>query len=296
MNGAVAVLGPGAVGGALAVRLALARNRVICVARPSLIPRLWYAGLTLESDGTTLAARPEAVERLEQPVSLLLVTVKAPALDEALDRIDPAAISDAVVLPLLNGLEHMEPLRARFDGHVAAGSISRFIAYRAGPVQVVQTSPTAVVKMASTDVPDAKLERVAELLRLAKIEAWVEEDEKRVLWEKAARLSVLSAATVATGRTMGELRDDPRWRPRLENAIEEACAVAEADGVPLRVGSQWAIIDELPREFTTSTARDAAVDRTSELDAIAGAVLRAGERLGVPCPTLSEIVADARGR
>ena len=70
-------------------------------------------------------------------------------------------------------------------------------------------------------------------------------------------------------------------------------AVAEADGVPLRIASQWAIIDQLPDDLTTSAARDIAAGRRSELDAIVGAVLRAGERLGVQCPTLAELAANA---
>jgi 2-dehydropantoate 2-reductase len=74
----------------------------------------------------------------------------------------------------------------------------------------------------------------------------------------------------------------------------EACAVAEADGVGLRASAQWAIIDEMADETTTSAARDVATGRRSELDAILGAVLRAADRLDVPCPTLRAL-ADSAG-
>jgi 2-dehydropantoate 2-reductase len=293
MRISVAILGPGAVGGSLAVRLVGGGIHTICVARPDTVGLMALAGIALEiQGGEALTVRPECSERLTQPVSLLLVTVKAPYLEEALERIDPAAVEKGVVLPLLNGLEHMELLRERFDGRVAAGSISRFEAYRVGRMQIVQTTPSAVITIASDDLSARELERAAGIFRMVGIETKIEDDERRVLWRKTARLAVLSAATALTRRPIGELRDDLVWRPRLEAAISEACAVAAADGVNLLPSSQWSMIAAMDHDLTTSTARDVAAGRPSELDAIAGSVLRAGERLGVPCPVLSELVAE----
>jgi 2-dehydropantoate 2-reductase len=293
MNRTVAVLGPGAVGGSLAVRLALAGVRTICVARPETVGIIALSGLVVETRDGTLSARTEVAEELSQPVGLLLVTVKAPALEGALERVDPAAVAEGVVLPLLNGLEHLELLRARFDGRVAAGSISHFQAYRAGRVQIIEATPSPVITIASEELPRSHVERVADLLRQARVDVRVGQSEKRVLWHKAARIAALAGATAATGRTIGELRSEGAWRERLQHAIAEACAVAEADGVQLRVAAQWEIIDEMADETTTSAARDVAAGRRSELDAILGSVLRAGERLGVPTPTLSGLAASA---
>ncbi len=293
MNRTVAVLGPGAVGGALAVRLCLAHVPTICICRSETAVAMQYAGLTLEFQGKTLAAHPHAVDRLEEPVALLLVTVKAPSLEEALDRIDPATVADGAVLPLMNGLEHMEPLREHFGSRLVAGSLSHFQAYRVGRVQIVETIASPIVTMASDDLDQGALEDVAALLRNARAEVRIAQSEKRVLWHKLVRIAPLAAAMAATGRSIGQLRDDPEWRSRLGEAIGEACAVAEADGVPLRVASQWAIIDQLPDDLTTSAAQDIAAGRRSELDAIVGAVLRAGERLGVSCPTLAGLAVQA---
>ena len=105
----------------------------------------------------------------------------------------------------------------------------------------------------------------------------VGQNEKRVLWHKLARIAPLAAATAATGRSVGELRDDAAWRPRLEGGIAEACSIAQADGVGLQASAQWAIIDEMADETTTSAARDVADGRRSELDAIVGSVLRAAD-------------------
>jgi 2-dehydropantoate 2-reductase len=293
MTGTVAVLGPGAVGGSLAVRLSLAGVHTICVGHAEAATLIALAGLVVESRNGTLTARPESSERLSKPAALLLVTVKAPMLEEAIERVDPASVSEGVVVPLLNGLEHMELLRARFGDRVAAGSISHFQAYRAGRVQIIEATPSPVISMASASMPRGELESVAELLRRARLDVRVGQDEKRVLWHKLARIAPLAAATAASGRTVGELRDDPSWRPRLDSGIVEACAVALADGVALRPSAQWAIIDEMADETTTSAARDVAAGRGSELDAIVGGVLRVADRLGVPCPTLTGLAAAA---
>ena len=293
MNTTAAVLGPGAVGGSLAVRLSNAGVPVICVAHPEAAGLIALAGLVVESPEGTLNARMEVVEQLVKPVGLLLVTVKAPALEDAIQRVDPEAVSGGVVIPLLNGLEHMETLRDRFGDRVAAGSISHFQAYRAGRVQIIEATASPVVTVASDTLPRGEVEQVADVLRQARLDVRVGQSEKRVLWHKLARIAPLAAASAVTGKTVGELRDDPAWRPRLDSAITEACAVAEADGVPLRPSAQWTIIDELADETKPSAARDVAAGRRSELDAIVGSVLRAAKRLDVPCPALTELAGAA---
>jgi len=288
-----AVLGPGAVGGSLAVRLANSGVQVVCVAHPEAVGLIALAGLVVESPEGTLTARVEVVEQLAKPVDLLLVTVKAPVLDDAVGRVDPSAVERGVVVPLLNGLEHMDVLKARFDGRVAAGSISHFQAYRAGRVQIIEATVAPVITIASESLSRGEVEAAADLLRRGRIDVRVGQTEKRVLWHKLARIAPLAAVTSVSGRTVGELRIDPAWRQRLDSAIVEACAVAEADGVSLRPAAQWAIIEEMADETTTSAARDVAAGRRSELDALLGSVLRAGERLDVPCPTLTELAAAA---
>jgi 2-dehydropantoate 2-reductase len=293
MNNTAGVLGPGAVGGSLAVRLANANVNVVCVTHPEAVGIIALAGLVVESPEGTLSARVEVVERLTKPVDLLLVTVKAPGLADAIERIDPSAVTSGVVVPLLNGIEHMEPLRARFDGRVAAGTISHFQAYRPGRVQIIEATPSPVITIASDTLSRTEVERAADMLRRARIDVRVGQSEKRVLWHKLARIAALAAATSVSGKTVGELRADPKWRAKLEGGIVEACAVAEADGVSLRPAAQFAIIEEMADETTTSAARDVVAGRRSELDALLGGVLRAADRLGVPCPTLTELAAAA---
>jgi 2-dehydropantoate 2-reductase len=107
------------------------------------------------------------------------------------------------------------------------------------------------------------------------------------------RLAPLAAATAITQQTLGALRSDDAWRSTIEAAVTEACAVAAADGVTLNEAAQWEILDTMPASVTTSTARDTAAGRPTELDAILGAVVRAGKRLDVATPTLDRLLAEA---
>jgi 2-dehydropantoate 2-reductase len=231
-------------------------------------------------------ARAEATTELREPVELLLVTVKAPSLEDALERVQAPA---QTAIPLLNGIEHMQTLRDRLPGSdVVAGSIGWIEAWLERPGTVVQNTPHVVMTVAS----DAD-ETSVDVLRQSGAGVRVNGSEAAVLWHKLARQAPVAAATTASQRPIGELRSDPEWRPRLEQAIQEACAVAAADGVPLDPGAQWEIIESMPPKLTSSTARDVAAGRPSELDAITGAAVRAAQRLDVPAPTLAGLLAAA---
>ena len=285
-QGTVAVLGPGAVGGVLAVGLVRAGVRVVCLARPDTADLITSQGLSLRHGEKVQTAHPEATSELREPVDLLLVTVKAPALEDALGRVQAPP---ETVIPLLNGIEHMQTIRSVLtESVVVAGSIGLIEAYLERPGTIVQNTPAVVVTLAG-DAESA----TAELLGRSGAEVRVNGSESQVLWEKLARQAPVAAATALTQRPIGELRSDPEWRPRLEEAVAETCAVAAREGVSLTPKAQWEIIDAMPPRLTSSTARDVAAGRPSELDAITGAAVRAGRRNGVPMPALEQLLAEA---
>jgi 2-dehydropantoate 2-reductase len=257
--------------------MALAGERVVCVARPETAAAIAAEGLTLVTDDGEHTEQLEATERLEEPVDLLLVAVKAYGLDDGISHI---RTEPGLVLPLLNGLEHMDVLRAHF-ANVVAAAIGHFEGYRESPTRIIQQTP-GLVNVAAPEAPE-QLERAGVATRAGGT-------EKDVLWEKLARQSPIAVLTSVAGETIGELRTGRR----LRLAIEEACAVATADGARTTVDEQWAIIESLPDWATSSTERDVTAGRPSELDAIGGAVVRAGRRLGIPTPTLEDALAQCQ--
>ena len=198
VTGRIAVLGLGGIGGLLA-----ARTGALCVGSERTVDAIGERGLRLVQGGETTHARLEAVTRLDTPVALLVVAVKSYHLDGALDRVAPEALDGAMILPLQNGLEHVAAIRARVEGahhrpSVAAGSIGHVSASSPEPGLVVQETRTAArISAASHELEAAELAERLAPLAVPGIEVVVGDDEGAVLWEKAARLSVLAAATVA---------------------------------------------------------------------------------------------------
>jgi 2-dehydropantoate 2-reductase len=292
----IAVLGPGGVGGLLAGALERAGEETIVIARESTAQAIAEEGLRVGS--VTLGEfieRPRTATRLQEPVDALIVATKAAGLESALQRI---AVEPPLVLPLLNGLDHLALLRERFAPETVLAGTIRVEADRPEPGVVVHTSPFLLVEMASRyESARAGMEALAGVLGEAGVKArgeWPisQRSEAQVMWSKLVRLNALACTTSAYDKLLGEIRSTPELRADLLGAIEESCAAGQAEGAG-DVNPQKAI-DELERAHETlgsSMQRDIAAGREPEVDAIPGSVLRAAERHGLQCPTIERLVA-----
>jgi len=286
----IAVLGPGGVGGLLAGLLERSGNEVTVVAREATAELITRQGIHVSSvTFGDFIARPRAVARLQGETEALIVATKWPGLAPALERI---ATEPPLVLPQLNGLDHIAVLRERFaPSSVLAGSI-RVEADRPEPGVVVHTSPFLLVSMASSDPQmHAPMEQFAQVLGDAGVKCRVSDSEAQVMWSKLVRLNALACTTSAYDKLLGEIRDTPELRRDLVGAMEEASAVAQAEGAP-DVDAARAIkeLDDAHATLGSSMQRDIAAGRVPELDAIPGSVLRAGARHGIECPTIQRLV------
>jgi 2-dehydropantoate 2-reductase len=294
----VAVLGPGGVGGLVAGALHRAGTPVVVVARESTAAAIAERGLSVRSvTFGEILARPRVLTRLDEPVDALIVATKASGLAPALERI---AAPPRLVLPLLNGLDHIALLRERFaPGSVLAGAI-RVEADRPAPGRIVHTSPFLLVQVACRD-PSARagMQMLADELSRAGVRARVLDSEAQVMWAKLVRLNALACTTSAFDKPLGEIRAIPRLRADLIGAIDEGCAVGRAEGA--KDVDPATALNELNRAHATlgsSMQRDIAAGRAPELDAIAGSVLRAAARHRLQCPTierLTEMIAARAG-
>ena len=128
------------------------------------------------------------------------------------------------------------------------------------------------------------------------IPARLERSEAQALWSKLVRLNALALTTSASDRAIGFIRSDPHWREQLEGAIDEAVAAARAEGAELTRDTPLGELLEAHAELGSSMQRDIAAGRPPELDAIAGSVLRAGERNGLAMPTITRLAAAVAAR
>ena len=282
----IAVLGPGGVGGYVAAALARAGTDVVVVAREETAEHIAAEGIHLDSVRLgRFTVHPRATARLDEAVDVAVIAVKAPSLGEALDRI---AWTPGVVIPLLNGFEHMERVAERFPDAVA-GSI-RIASERTAPGRIVHTSPATRIELAGA-------EPFTHALREAEIPARVVDSAADLLWSKLVRLNPLALSTAAADAPIGVVWSHPRRRLLLEGAVDEAAAVAAAEGANVEPGETLEELAKLDPQQTSSLHRDLlARATTNELDAIGGAVARAGARHGIPTPSILELIDEIRAR
>jgi 2-dehydropantoate 2-reductase len=291
----IAVLGPGGVGGLLAGALSRAGERVTVVAHEPTAAVIAAEGIRIDSvTFGQLTARPSVVAQLREPADVLLVATKAAGLDAALERIE---IEPPLVLPLLNGLDHIAALRRRFPADaVLAGSI-RVEADRPAPGVVVHTSPFLLVSMASAHpAMAAPMRALADRLIAAGVPSEVLDSEPQVMWSKLVRLNALACTTSAYDKLLGEIRSTPALRADLVGAMEEAAAAGRAEGADVDAERAIAELDRAHETLGSSMQRDIRAGRPPELDAIPGSVLRAAARHGLACPTIERLVAMISAR
>ena len=283
-----AILGVGGVGGLVGGALAQAGQPVLLILRPE-TRETYPGGLHVESRllGEFDVDVPAAV-RLDRQVDVLWVTVKAMQLDDALLMAAPAVAGEALVVPLLNGIDHMARLRAAFDELVVAGAI-RVESERVGPGHIVHTSPFAAIDLAPPPALWGQVELLAAEVRSAGLGCTVRDSEAAVLWGKLSILAPLALATTSAAAPVGAVREDAELRNLMLSCAREVCAVAESEGARLDPALPVQALLGLPDGMRSSMQKDVAAGRPPELDAIAGPVLRRGERLGTPTPATAEL-------
>jgi 2-dehydropantoate 2-reductase len=293
----VAVLGPGGTGGLLAALLSRAGHRVLCLAQDSTADALRRGGITVRSPQFgEFTASVEADTELREPVTACLVAVKHTALEAALTRVPPAALGDALLVPLLNGVEHPAALRARYRPDRVAPAVIRVESSRTAPGVIEHGSPFTEIDLAGDGVPRARLEALAATLTAAGPTARVAGDETAALWAKMAFLAPFALLTTRYGLPLGEART--RHREELQALVAETAAVSRACGAGADPDEALARYDAFPPAAKSSMQRDAEAGRPLELDAIGGALLRAAGRHGVPAPVTARLVREiqAAGR
>jgi 2-dehydropantoate 2-reductase len=291
----VAVLGPGGVGGLLAALLARRGDQVTCLAPPATAAHLAASGLELRSAAFGDArVAVEAASRLEHPVDALLVTVKAAQLEAAVEAVPAEALGDGLVVPFLNGIDHVAWLRGRYPpDQVVAGTI-RVESTRVAPGVIEHASPFAVVELAAGKAPRGRVEELGARLAETGLEVTVRDDEATTLWSKLAVLAPIALVTTAAEAPFGEARAR-RWEEAVAVA-HEIVAAARADGVELDEAAIVGVLDRIPDGMRSSMQKDAAAGRPIELDAIGGTILRAADRAGTDAPVTARLVADLRER
>ena len=271
-----AILGVGGIGGLIGGALARAGADVVLIMRPETLADYGGRLVGRERRARRLRGRSAGRGAARSTVDVLWVTPKAPALESALALAPPERVGEAVVIPFLNGVDHVALLRERY-ANVVAGAI-RVESERAATAHIRQLSPFLLVDLSGA-------EDVAAELQAAGLDTRVRPDEVSLLWDKLAVLAPFALATTALDGPLGAVREDERFR----GCQEEVAAVARAVGAHIDAELLRTLMASAPAETRSSMQKDVEAGREPELDAIAGPILRGGLQHGIPVPNTDEL-------
>ena len=283
-----AILGVGAIGGLVGTVLSSLGEEVTVVVRPEKL-RDYPDHLTLERPSGSLTAPAKAVATLTRPVDLLWITTKTYQLQAALDAVQ---VWPGCVVPLLNGVDHVAVLRARFGRERVAPATIAVEAERIAAGRFIQRSPFVRFNLAASLEPllGSIVARLGDLGFNCQFIA----NEQTLLWGKLCFLAPLALVTSASGTNVGEILADAAWKQKLSSALAEACAVAKASGAEVDARQLQGVFDGVPPGMRSSMQKDLAAGRQLELDAIAGPIVSGGERYGIDISTTVLLVAAIR--
>ena len=286
-------LGAGGVGGYFGARLIEAGVDVSFLVRPARASMLTAQGLRIVSPHGDLKLQVKCVSRetVAPDCDLVLVAPKAYDLADALDAVAPAMGPDTFVLPLLNGLAHIDVLDACFGADRVIGGVAHIVATLSADGSIKQLNPIHTLTAGGRNA--ATQQAAADFIALcghAKFDAALSPDILSALWDKWAFLATLAAATTLTQGAIGQVMDTTHGESLLRRLYAEGLAVAERSGALVSEAAQTRALDRLTQHGSTMTAsmlRDLQAGLRTEHDHVLGDLVQRAQRHGVDTPLLA---------
>jgi 2-dehydropantoate 2-reductase len=228
-----------------------------------------------------------------QPTDVLWLTVKATQLESALGSIrDPKSVG--AMVPLLNGLDHIELLRSKFGADRVIPATIGGEMERVSPGHFVHRSPFAILNILATG--RALLQSVCERLRGIGFICNFMDDETTLMWSKLVFLAPIALTTSAFDKTVGEVEADPKAWAQFEACVRETAAAGKAEGANLDPETVLKLVKGAPFAMRSSMQKDVAAGLPPELDAIGGAILRAAKQHGLDAAITKNLMAQIECR
>jgi 2-dehydropantoate 2-reductase len=305
----ILVLGAGAIGGYFGGRLVQAGGDVTFLVRERRASQLAQRGLVVKSPHGDFTVPVRTVLRADArpDFDLVLLTCKAYDLGDAIESIRPAVGPSATIVPLLNGVAHIERLGDTFGtARVAGGScaIPATLTPEGDVVQLGTFHRIVFGPLAGTSA-DArpKLEALRDAYARTPVPVELAADAMQALWEKFVGLATLAAMTCLMRAPVGTILSTDDGEALMREAFEACLATARAAGYPPRdpaIASFRGMLSDRTSTLTASMLRDLEGGGRTEADHIVGDMLRRARAAGVdPGPlraAWSHLQAYERGR
>jgi 2-dehydropantoate 2-reductase len=287
------VVGAGATGGYFGGRLAQAGRDVTFLVRPRRAAELKAKGLEVVSPhgGFKLTPKLAGAGDIGSHFDAILLTVKAYALEPALNDLALAVGPDTMILPVLNGMRHVDLISARFGKHALAGCVCRIPAQLDEEGRVVHLGKFHDLYYGELD--GSRSERIGRLdafMQNAGFDVRLSPSIEQEMWEKWVMLASLAGVTCLMRGSVGEVVAAPGGSDFVNRLVDEIAAIVTAAGhAPDEafLARTRAQLTEPGSQFTASMYRDMQKGAAVEADQIVGDLLARAARANVPAPLLS---------
>ena len=288
----VLVVGAGATGGYFGAELHRAGRDVTFLVRPARAAQLRERGLRIVGAWQTTAMDPELVtaQGIAATWDVVLLTVKATALEPAIADFTPAVGPDTAIIPILNGMSHLDILNARFGESRVLGGVAVIATQLDSAGDIAQLAPGASLDIGRQDGRTTdRLARVGRELDVPGFDLTVRDDIVAAMWQKWVFIATVGATTCLMRAPIGDIVAVPGGRDLGPAILAEAAAASEAAGYPVPPQQLAGIESAVTAEgstLTSSLSRDAVENRHTEVEAVLGDLARRAAALGVKTPLL----------
>jgi 2-dehydropantoate 2-reductase len=310
----IAIIGAGAIGGWIGVRLARAGHAVSVLARGATLDAIRNTGWVLAIGGEQLSARVSASNDPAAlgPQDIVILTLKGPGLPEVAPNLSPLIGPDTVVIPAMNGVPWWFMLRATPpmalqsidpDGAIAAaipyeaviGSVVHASASSASPGLATHKAGNGLILGEPDRTASARLDTIATMFERAGFDVTRSITIRRDIWYKLWGNLTMNPISALTGATCDRILDDPLLRGFILACMAEAKAIGNRIGCSIaESGEDRILVTRKLGAFKTSMLQDAEAGRALEIDQLLSAPREIASALGMDTPNLDALLGLIR--
>jgi 2-dehydropantoate 2-reductase len=289
----ILVVGAGAIGGYFGGRMLQAGADVTFLVRPKRAAELAESGLVIKSPlGDMTLKNPPAVQAgiLAEQFDVVLLSCKAFDLDDATRSFAPAVGPNTAILPLLNGMRHLESLDAKFGRERVLGGLCAIAVTLNERREVIHLQPLQSLTFGERDGKSSdRVRAIAGVMEKGNFGAKASEEIIQEMWEKWVFLASLAASTCLMRASVGIILAAPGGKDFVLGMLDECSSVATAEGHAPRAPYLERIRGMLTAEgspMTASMFRDIKAGAPVEADHVIGDLVARADAAKVPVPKL----------
>lgn len=288
----ILIVGAGAVGGYFGARLAQAGRDVTFLVRPSRVEQLQRDGLRIVSPHGDLTFKPKTTtaDKIDSPFDVILLSVKAQVLDQAMNDMAAAVGPETMIYPALNGMRHIGTLSSRFGERAVLGGVCLVATDLDPEGRIVQLneSQKLIYGERGGQITD-RIKSLDAILSGAGYETELSSNIVQAMWQKWVFIATIGLVTCLLNGPIGEIVAVPEGEATALQILEECASIARASGFPPAEPFLETLRKQITAQgskTTSSLYRDMQKGNSSEVETVLGDLLALGRSHQLQTPLL----------